>query len=127
MIAHLSRRRLFLLVFVAIVILVLIPVLLAEPPHAPPPIGMWSGQSDAGRSITMIVTEDGDFTLTGATTEPLHGMWSWSPTHAGAGVLTCQDDYSRRHPLTAYHVTWRDGHRIEVLGVHVHAVLVEVF
>lgn len=128
MFAHTAdRRKLLWMVFVAIVILVLLPMLLgAVPPTAPstvPPVGTWVGQTHDGRAVTMILTEDGGFYLEGAMGELVTGVWTWEPLPDNAGTIRCEPGDWPAHRITFYRVTWLDGHRLEVSNLYFRAVL----
>lgn len=143
MIAHATRRRLIWLVFLAIVILLLVPLLLGAPPNTPPPnsappsvappnaalppIGTWSGQTDDDRSVSMAMTEDGGFYLKGTTTETVRGVWTWSPIASGTGIVHCQPADWPDHRPGAYYVVWLNANRIELSNYYFRAVLQRMF
>jgi hypothetical protein len=119
-----SRRKLLWMVFVAIVIVILVPMLLAAKPPAPrPPLGTWNGTTDNGRVVTLILTEDRGFYLEGTTTEPVTGAWTFEALPEGAGVLRCEPADWPNHPIMIYRVTWVGANRIELSNFYFNAVL----
>ena len=123
MLAHATPRRLFWFLIAAIVILLLLPLLLAASPNAAPPIGTWSGVTDDGRSVSMVMTEDGGFYLKGTTAETVRAVWTWTPIASGGGMLHCQPADWPTHRLTTYYVVWLDANRIELSNYYFRVVL----
>jgi hypothetical protein len=127
MLAHVTRRRLMLLVFVAIVILLLLPLLVTAAPNAAPPVGTWSGRTDDGRSVSLIMTEDGGFYLKVNNSETLRGSWTWSPVTTETGIVHCQPADWPKHRPSNYYIVWLDVNRIELSNYYVDAVLERMF
>jgi hypothetical protein len=122
MIAHATHRKMLWMVFVAIVILVLVPMLLAAPPTAPPS-GTWRGQTEEGIPVKFVLTEDGGCYLEGMSRTPVSAVWTWEPLAGGRGILRCEPADWPNHPATVYHVMWLDGNRIELWNEHLKVTL----
>jgi hypothetical protein len=84
----------------------------ATPKYADPPVGIWTGKLDDGRTVTLTLTEDGGIRLDGVTSTPFLGTWTWTPLSVATGTLNCEPADWRDHPPAAFNVIWRGPMRI---------------
>jgi hypothetical protein len=97
-----------------VLVVILAAAVFATPKYADPPVGLWSGTLDDGRTVTLTLIEDGGIRLDGVLNAPFLGTWAWTPLSATAGTLHCEPADWRDHPPGEYNVNWRAPMRIEL-------------
>ena len=79
--------------------------------QAPPPVGLWQGESSGD---FILVQADGACSASGSYN--MSGSCTWQPTGSG-GILTMQYQWTIGPGYTRWSITWMDNNVILVNGV----------